>query len=528
MDIISYILSKKYTDNTVDGLGAIKGAPCTVKSIEDITGGKRITLEWEGTSGTKQTQSFDIMDGEDGANIVEWSQIQQNGTKIAEININGVLTDVYAPTDSSVEPIIRDEIIIPDKYNTGCHGILQKFDVTTDTSGIDWRDGSTIIDFNNGKGVKNLSDNQTIIFENYDFTDYPEFHFLNVSSYTSSSTYYKDNLKIIFKNCLFVKVRQDYEFDSSVNIIFEFHNCTTNRFKVGNAIIDKCLIGNVTFYQELISDYTPNGDTINTVGALDISNSYIMDVEANLSSGSTAHIDGFQVINTGDHDINIYNCRFECFDMPYQYSHGNWAYSLYWQGETINSSIEYCILHGGGVYGVSITKAANQTLENNLISGEYHCVEGAPESEWTKACYPGKNNYQMSDGWADYIRTLLVSSVWIENGKIKICYSNDTHSIKTMRIVTDKNNEYTVTVPACPLRDTASSEGVTQWSDLPFDLVTEINATDVNFIQIYDGDVLVRTFSVNAKIPDAPTTDGTYTLKCAVVSGVPTYSWVAD
>ena len=98
MDIISYILSKKYTDNTVDGLGGIKGAPCTVKSVVDIDGGKRITLEWESNSGVKQTQSFDIMDGEDGANTVEWSQIQQSGTKIAEININGVSTNVYAPT----------------------------------------------------------------------------------------------------------------------------------------------------------------------------------------------------------------------------------------------------------------------------------------------------------------------------------------------------------------------------------------------------------------------------------------------
>ena len=101
MDIISYILSKKYTDNTVDGLGGIKGAPCTVKSVVDIDGGKRITLEWESNSGVKQTQSFDIMDGEDGANTVRWTQIQQSGTKIAEININGVSTNIYSPTGGS-------------------------------------------------------------------------------------------------------------------------------------------------------------------------------------------------------------------------------------------------------------------------------------------------------------------------------------------------------------------------------------------------------------------------------------------
>jgi hypothetical protein len=31
---------------------------------------------------------------------------------------------------------------------------------------------------------------------------------------------------------------------------------------------------------------------------------------------------------------------------------------------------------------------------------------------------------------------------------------------------------------------------------------------------------------VDKKIPDAPTTDGTYTLQAVVSGGVPTYSWV--
>ena len=66
MDIVSYALSKKYTADTADSLGSLRGAPCTVKSIEDITGGKKITLEWTGTSGAKQTQSFNLMNGTDG------------------------------------------------------------------------------------------------------------------------------------------------------------------------------------------------------------------------------------------------------------------------------------------------------------------------------------------------------------------------------------------------------------------------------------------------------------------------------
>ena len=31
--IIAYILSKKYVDNSLIGIGAIKGAPCQVESI---------------------------------------------------------------------------------------------------------------------------------------------------------------------------------------------------------------------------------------------------------------------------------------------------------------------------------------------------------------------------------------------------------------------------------------------------------------------------------------------------------------
>ena len=61
-----YALSKKYTDNTTDALGGVKGAPATIKSITEIDGGHRVTFEWTGTSGTKQTSTLDVMNGIDG------------------------------------------------------------------------------------------------------------------------------------------------------------------------------------------------------------------------------------------------------------------------------------------------------------------------------------------------------------------------------------------------------------------------------------------------------------------------------
>ena len=67
--IIAYILSKKYTNDTVIGMGAIKGAACQVQSINKVNKTTTITLEWEDNLGTSHTQSFDIEDGLDGVSV---------------------------------------------------------------------------------------------------------------------------------------------------------------------------------------------------------------------------------------------------------------------------------------------------------------------------------------------------------------------------------------------------------------------------------------------------------------------------
>lgn len=59
----SYILSKKYTEETVVGLGAIKGANCEVEQVEDLGYGTKVTLGWTGTDGTHQTIDFTIDNG---------------------------------------------------------------------------------------------------------------------------------------------------------------------------------------------------------------------------------------------------------------------------------------------------------------------------------------------------------------------------------------------------------------------------------------------------------------------------------
>ncbi|MBR1553875.1 MAG: hypothetical protein IJ644_00605 [Oscillospiraceae bacterium] len=54
MDIVTLALAKRFTRDTADALGAVKGAPCTVKSVVHQDGINKVTLEWTGTSGAKQ------------------------------------------------------------------------------------------------------------------------------------------------------------------------------------------------------------------------------------------------------------------------------------------------------------------------------------------------------------------------------------------------------------------------------------------------------------------------------------------
>ena len=59
----AYVLSKKYVEDTSISLGAVKGAPCTIKNITEVDGGQKVTFEWTGTSGTKQTSEMTVKNG---------------------------------------------------------------------------------------------------------------------------------------------------------------------------------------------------------------------------------------------------------------------------------------------------------------------------------------------------------------------------------------------------------------------------------------------------------------------------------
>lgn len=66
MDIVTLALAKKYVADSLVGVGALKGSPCTIKSITEITGGSRITFSWTDTDNVEHTNTLDVMNGAKG------------------------------------------------------------------------------------------------------------------------------------------------------------------------------------------------------------------------------------------------------------------------------------------------------------------------------------------------------------------------------------------------------------------------------------------------------------------------------
>ena len=63
MDIVSYALSRKYTEETAIEFGALKGASCTIKSIVKEDGHNTITFEWKNSEGETRTSVLVVDDG---------------------------------------------------------------------------------------------------------------------------------------------------------------------------------------------------------------------------------------------------------------------------------------------------------------------------------------------------------------------------------------------------------------------------------------------------------------------------------
>ena len=66
--------AEAYTRASLNGVGALKGVPCQIQSIEDISGGSRVTYLWEDNAGVEHTSVMIVLNGERGPQGIQGPQ----------------------------------------------------------------------------------------------------------------------------------------------------------------------------------------------------------------------------------------------------------------------------------------------------------------------------------------------------------------------------------------------------------------------------------------------------------------------
>lgn len=119
MDLVTYALAKKYVDKTANALGAVKGAPCTIKSIVESDVEIIVTFEWTGTDGTTETSKLTIPQGKQGKSLeFIWRGTELGIRTEGDIDYEYVDLQGYSPT-ATVEKVDNiTTITVTDKNGT--------------------------------------------------------------------------------------------------------------------------------------------------------------------------------------------------------------------------------------------------------------------------------------------------------------------------------------------------------------------------------------------------------------------------
>ena len=213
MDIVTYALSKKYTQKSVEGLGAIKGADCRIESVTPTGNGNIVVFSWIGTSGTKETTSLNVKNGTsitkvtvDNNNnlIIDFS----DGTSITAGNIKTIKGDKgdtgdtgkdgFSPTVTITNATAMHTVSITDA--TG----VQSF-VVKDGTPVDMQDYYTKTEINNQLNLKADKTSIPVVPTNLSaFTN--DVNFINntvdnlVNYYKKTETYTQSEINTLISN----------------------------------------------------------------------------------------------------------------------------------------------------------------------------------------------------------------------------------------------------------------------------------------------------------------------------------------
>ncbi len=379
----------------------------------------------------------------------------------------GSNTKTSQASDSiKIEQTAADIQVIPDKYNTGCTGELSVVE-------MDAEDGTIVNDvlFIAGSDAtrhvldfyyRNKDISGDVIIENFDFSEFP------LWCYNADKV--ERDIKVVFNNCKFSSVSVGRTVGK---VSFEFNNCSFRSFNGGNSIFNSCQFG---------KSYS---DGMVPFQNVHVKNCFFTDMGSMAASDKEIHTDGIQIYGYKDvdvQDVSYTNCRFE---IPPLRPEGSTAYinaCIMLQLEFANAKdvlFKDCIVNGGGYSIYAVSKYEGLTFENVAFQGIRFGAAKKYGVFYTKV------DPTISIKDVSGTDSLYIGSVWKEDGETHLSITNDTNQERTLLIYTDQN-EYTYSIPACPLGNEMAADMV--YTEMPFDMDITI-PEDCQYVVCYDSTI---------------------------------------
>ena len=535
INVINKVISEKYTKESLVGLGALKGAPCTIKSKEPVDGGTKIVFEWTGTDGIQQTSEVILPNGKNGKDGIDGTD---GITPTVEITsdgywkINGIKTSVKASatngkdgtngvdgktpnftigtvttlpsgsnatvtlTGTQENPILNIGIPKGEKGDPGQDGQGGSGSSESTDSYLPYSKG--LYDTNPIPDIRNTGCRGDLV----PFNEHPAFlgasvpengllyltptHIANNGSnvfenidFTGFTVYISKNATqygtdtIKFKNC---------NFNARVNGAFKMSYCI--QFVSGDVHIEcdyctfkgaKACVANGT---KNIFDHCYATDMAADCWKIGedcrITNSYA----AIGGQAVGAHADGIQFSQGKNFYVENYRCDAIAIKDFNVYNAGLYVDFELGDDKVLDWGVAKNIYLNGGGYTFYTVNATGYTLKDIEIENyQYGCSYqyggvGCSNPNYT---WFNENTTKPTD-------TVYVTSVWKENGKIKFLVTNYTNQERKLIIKTTKGNTE-FTIPKCP-KFSEYYDTYTSVEQFPFNLEYEVD--DASWFVAYD------------------------------------------
>lgn len=410
----------------------------------------------------------------------------QEASPVLEASIEHYSEEKAVPR--TVDNVTEDAVVVPDLYNTGVNNIhvnpeeLAVLDLKNNKKVV-FSGGGSLLASTSGFMMNLVSDPSAYdrVYKNYDFAATQ----LEAGTPSRFMVKYDESVRephtITFVNCRFPYLTFSNKLRHTVR--WKFYHCTfTDGVAVSNAEFYDCQFGSDAAAADVQCDY----DTLFENCFFWYGNDYV--------GGRGLHADGIQISGIKDDlagNISLHNCVFEIIYLKKGGESGHPNQDIVNAcimiqpdyGPVDNVLVEDCYVNGGG-YTVYCHPRAASITNVNFRNMTYGC-----SMRWRGVLYPKTPEVY---GWENVqeANALRVGSVWNENGTIQVSVTNDTNQSRTLKIVTNLGTTE-VNIPACPKYDQLSID--TLFSDLPFNLLTQIDAEGVQWVQCYEGGKLLRT-----------------------------------